>query len=137
MKLYLTAYICIILTALQVHSSTTTSHTGNIAPSTAPVTQISKVDPDTKVVAESMGTMISALATFSQNPNNPVIAGACALQALGAFIKMLIQIFDEASPTRAPRRQEEIEHWFVSLPREKQLKIMQLLLTYIHIHSKT
>lgn len=90
-------------------------------------------DKDGKVVAESMGTMVQALATFSQNPNNPVVAGTCALQALGAFIKMLIQIFDDFAPTRSLKTQEEIENWFVNLPREKQIEIIQLMLAYARI----
>lgn len=84
-------------------------------------------DRDGQVVAESMGVMIQALATFSQNPHNPVVAGACALQALGAFIKMLIQIFDEIAPTRNRLSEQEVAEWFMNLPKEKQIRIMQLV----------
>jgi hypothetical protein len=98
--------------------------------SPSPATQVDD-NKDGQVVAESMGTMITALATFSQNPHNPVIAGACALQALGAFIKMLIQIFDEVAPTRTPRSEQEVAQWFMSIPKEKQLQIMQLISAYI------
>ena len=79
-----------------------------------------------------MGTLITALGTFSQNPNNPVIAGACALQALGAFIKMLIQIFDEVAPTRNGHTEQEVEQWFINLPQEKRLKIIQLMIAYMN-----
>jgi hypothetical protein len=98
--------------------------------SPSPATQIDD-NKDGQVVAESMGIMIQALATFSQNPHNPVVAGACALQALGAFIKMLIQIFDEVAPTRTPRSEQEVAQWFIGLSKEKQLQIMQLMSAYI------
>lgn len=87
-------------------------------------------DRDSEVVAQSMGTMIQALATFSQDPKNPVVAGTCALQALGAFITMIIQIFDEFASTRNLHTKEEIEHWFNNLPKEKQIQIMQLMVAY-------
>lgn len=99
----------------------------------SPAQQVDEIDKDQQVVTESMETMIQALGTFSQNPNNPVVAGVCALQALGAFIKMLIQIFDEFAPTRAPYTQEEIEQWFIQLPKDKQLEIMQLMVAYTHL----
>lgn len=98
--------------------------------SPSPAAQVDD-NKDGQVVAESMGTIITALATFSQNPHNPVIAGACALQALGAFIKMLIQIFDEVSPTRTPRSEQEVAQWFINLPKEKQLQIILLTIAYI------
>lgn len=103
----------------------------------SPAKQADDLDKDGQVVAESMGTMVQALATFSQNPNNPIVAGACALQALGAFIKMLIQVFDDFAPTRSLKTQEEIENWFVNLPKEKQIKIMQLMLAYVHTQRNT
>lgn len=101
----------------------------------SPAQQVDEIDKDQQVVTESMETMIQALGTFSQNPNNPVVAGVCALQALGAFIKMLIQIFDEFAPTRTLHTQQEIEQWFIRLPKEKQLQIMQLMITYAHIQK--
>lgn len=93
-------------------------------------------DRDSEVVAQSMGTMIQALATFSQDPKNPVVAGTCALQALGAFITMIIQIFDDFAPIRNLRTKEEIEHWFVTLPKEKQIQIMQLMVAYAHAQKR-
>lgn len=104
----------------------------NVSPKSQPQAP-AKVDEDRdgQVVAQSMGTMIQALGTFSQNPNNPVIAGACALQALGAFIKILIQVFDDSPSTRNLQSQQEIEQWFVTLPKEKQIQIIQLMIAYI------
>ncbi len=102
------------------------SNTNKIPNSPSPATQVDD-NKDAQVVSESMGTMITALATFSQNPNNPVVAGACALQALGAFIKMLIQIFDDFAPTRNLHSQQDIEKLFLYLPKEKQMRIMQLV----------
>lgn len=93
--------------------------------------QIYDDDKDAQVVAESMGTMVQALATFSQDPHNPIVAGTCALQALGAFIKMIIQIFDDFAPTRNLRTEQEIEAWFASLPKEKQMLIMKLMALYV------
>jgi hypothetical protein len=130
MKLY---FFCIALCAQSTHSSDgiTTNHSTprSNQPATKP---IAKVDPDTQVVTETMSTLITALATFSQNPNNPVIAGACALQALGAFIKMLIQIFDDAGPTRTKLSEHEVEQWFMNLPKDKQLQIMRIIYAYIY-----
>lgn len=93
-------------------------------------------DKDGQVVAQSMSTMIQSLATFSQDPKNPVVAGTCALQALGAFITMIIQIFDDFVPTRNLRTQEEIEHWFINLPKEKQIQIIQLMAAYAHAQKR-
>lgn len=111
------------------------SNNNKIPNSPSPATQVDD-NKDGQVIAESMGTMIQALGTFSQNPNNPVVAGACALQALGAFIKMLIQIFDEVAPTRNLHSQEEIEQWFLGLPQEKQIQIMQLMIAYANAYNK-
>ncbi|GMU19670.1 MAG: hypothetical protein AMXMBFR12_08620 [Candidatus Babeliales bacterium] len=99
-------------------------------------TKVDVDDKDGQVVAQSMGTMIQALATFSQDPKNPVVAGTCALQALGAFITMIIQIFDDFAPARNLRTQEEIEYWFTNLPKEKQIQIMQLMVAYVHTQKR-
>lgn len=95
-----------------------------------------EADKDTQVVAETMSTMITALATFSQDPHNPVVAGACALQALGAFIKMLIQIFDDFAPTRTMRSAQEIEDWFLQLPKEKRIQIMKYIRPLSLVYKK-
>lgn len=131
-------YTCITLSVNIIHASiniNNKTHTGT-CPTTTGLSVVT-ADRDTQVVSESMGTMVQALVTFSQNSNNPIVAGACALQALGAFIKMLIQIFDEVAPTRRQATHEEIELRFLKLPKEKQLKVMQLLLAYIQIRTKT
>ncbi|CAN5204017.1 hypothetical protein BH09DEP1_BH09DEP1_5700 [soil metagenome] len=105
----------------------------NANPNTQPqATAKADNDQDGKVVAENMGVMLQALGTFASAPNNPVIAGAAALQALGAFIKILIQVFDFA-PTRTHASQEEIKDWFMNLPKEKQIKVMQLMIAYAHL----
>lgn len=129
MKLHI---LCILFIAFCAHNTNASlAKTQPQAPAKA------DEDRDTQVVAQSMGTIIQALGTFSQNPNNPVIAGACALQALGAFIKMLIQIFDEAAPTtRRLHSQQEIEQWFIHLPKEKQIQIMQLMIAYGSAYNK-
>lgn len=90
---------------------------------------------DAQVVTQSMGAMIQALGTFSQDPKNPVVAGACALQALGAFIKMIIQIFDDFALTRNLNTQEDIEQWFTNLPKEKQAQIIKLMFAWNHINK--
>lgn len=125
--LYILLFSCITFST----NSNTSQKTQPPAPAKADIDD----DKDGKVVAESMGTMVQALATFSQDPHNPLIAGTCALQALGAFIKMIIQIFDEFAPTRNLQTQEEIEHWFARLPKEKQLQIMRLMIAYIRTNS--
>lgn len=127
MKQYILCIFLITSSALSVPQVPSTSQTQPKA--SAPV------DRDSEVVAQSMGTMVQALATFSQNPNNPVVAGTCALQALGAFIRILIQIFDDFAPTRSLKTQEEIENWFVNLPREKQIKIIQLIFAYTQVNT--
>lgn len=109
---------------IPIHAST------SLTQPSAPAKAEKDDDLDGKVVAESMTTMVQALATFSQDPHNPIVAGTCALQALGAFIKMIIQIFDEFVPTRSLRTDQEIEQWYLNLPQEKQLHIMRLMLAY-------
>lgn len=109
----------------------------NVLPKSQPPTKAkADDDKDGQVVAQSMSTMIQSLATFSQDPKNPVVAGTCALQALGAFITMIIQIFDDFVPTRNLRTQEEIEHWFINLPKERQIQIIQLMAAYAHAQKR-
>lgn len=122
----------LLFSFLPIHANNSAT---NSLPNSSSSAKQGEVDKDTQVVAESMGAMVQALATFSQNPHNPVVAGTCALQALGAFIKMLIQIFDDFAPTRSLRTDQEIEQWYLNLPKEKQLQIMQLMLAYEQAHQ--
>lgn len=108
-------------------SSCTIHSTPNTLQSQTPVQAHEQEDQDGKIVIENVGVMIQALGAFAGAPNNPVIAGAAALQALGAFIKILIQIFDDFAPTRNLHSQQDIEKLFLYLPKEKQMRIMQLV----------
>lgn len=143
MKLHILFSVLFVLAPLgnlnasspQPQASAKTSN-NKITNSSSSAKQIVDDTKDGQVVAESMGTMIAALTTFSQNPNNPVVAGACALQALGAFIKMLIQIFDDFAPVRTGRSSQEIQKWLLELPKEKRLLMAQFMIAYLHTHAK-
>lgn len=129
--------LLLLCSPLTLYSNTSTNNSKNNIPNpSSPAKQVIDDDKDGKVVAESMGTMLQALGTFSQNPNNPVVAGACALQALGAFIKMLIQVFDDFAPMRNHVSQKEIELRFRNLPKEKQIQIMQLMIAYARAYNQ-